>query len=272
MGGMAGTKGEAYLDRVKNKIKQKQVVRDGSVETEYNPASTQEDYFIGVSGEGKGSRVETLPGGENLGRIEDLQYFNRKLALGLRIPPSYMDSSGESDKDTYSDGRVGTAYIAELRYVGFVKRLQKGLAKPLFKHFKEFSKKEGVEIPEELEFYIEPPQSFAEYKESELNSVLLNLYASAEGIESMSKRFALEKFMRMNTAEISLNEELKLKEMGYDKKSISSMAEEIKMNLVYGDGSAASKLEDEPIEQDGYDELDVGGDEAGKAVTINIQK
>jgi hypothetical protein len=272
MGGMAGTKGEAYLDRVKNKIKQKQVVRDGSVETEYNPASTQEDYFIGVSGEGKGSRVETLPGGENLGRIEDLQYFNRKLALGLRIPPSYMDSSGESDKDTYSDGRVGTAYIAELRYVGFVKRLQKGLAKPLFKHFKEFSKKEGVEIPEELEFYIEPPQSFAEYKESELNSVLLNLYASAEGIESMSKRFALEKFMRMDTAEISLNEELKLKEMGYDKKSISSMAEEIKMNLVYGDGSAASKLEDEPIEQDGYDELDVGGDEAGKAVTINIQK
>lgn len=258
IGSMAGSKAEAYLERVKNKIKQKQSVRDGSIETEYNPASTQEDYFLAQSGEGKGSRVETLPGGDNLGRIEDLQYFNKKLALGLRIPPSYLDSYSENTEGaTYNDGRVGTAYIAELRYVGFVKRIQKGLAKPLFKHFKEFCKKEDVEVPEELEFTIEPPQSFAIYKENELNSVLLNVYSSAENIEAISGRYALEKFMGMDTSEIELNEEMRLKEMGFEVKDIKSLPEHIKMNLIYGDGEVAREYIAQELESQGV-EVDRG--------------
>lgn len=236
-GGLAGTKGEAYLERTKRKIRQKQVVRNGSVETEYNPASTQEDYFIATNSDGKGSRVETLPGGENLGQIQDLQFFNKKLALGLRIPPSYLDSYSENTEgSTYNDGRVGTAYIAELRYVGYIKRLQKRLAKALFKHFAEFCKMQEVELPEEISFVIEPPQSFAIYKENELNSVLLNVYSSADSLENISKRYALERFMGMDSVDIAINEDLKLSEMGLEEKQIKKLPDHIRYNLVYGDG------------------------------------
>lgn len=277
IGGMAGSKAEAYLEKVKNKIKQKQVMRDGAVETEYNPASTQEDYFLAQSGEGKGSRVETLPGGDNLGQIQDLQYFNKKLALGLRIPPSYMDSYSENvEGSTYNDGRVGTAYMAELRYVGFIKRVQKSLSKPLFAHYKLFCKKQDVEVPEELEFYIEPPQSFAIYKENELNSALINVYSSAEQMETISKRYALERFMGMDSGDIEMNEEMKLKEMGYDKKTISKMPEEVKMNIVYGDGTAVSKLETgeevpAPEDEMSGETIDAGTGEGGKKkITIEV--
>ena len=124
IGKMPAHKAETYIERVKNKMRQRQVVNStGQVESDYNPASAQEDYFLAQSGEGRGSRVETLPGGDNLGRIEDMQFFNKKLAMSMRIPPSYLDSTAENDSGAMNnDGRLGTAYIAELRYAGYVKR------------------------------------------------------------------------------------------------------------------------------------------------------
>jgi len=255
IGSMPVHKAESYVEKIKNKMRQQQINKEGNVETEYNPASMQEDYFIAQTGEGRGSRVETLPGGENLGRIEDLQFFNKKLALGLRIPPSYLDSySDDVNGATHNDGRVGTAYIAELRYVGYVKRIQKKFAKELFTNFKKFSKKLGTELPEELDFGIEPPQSFAIYKENELYNAMLNTYSSADGIESMSKRYAIEKFLGMEKDEIVEMENYKLMEMGYSEKIIKSMEEEVRLNLVYGDGHLAPESSEEDI--NGFDQTD----------------
>jgi len=248
VGKMPIHKAEKHLETTKNKIRQKQITRNGEIETDYNPASMQEDFYIAQTGEGRGSRVETLPGGENLGRIEDLQYFNKKLSLGLRIPPSYLDSySDDVNGAGYSDGRVGTAYIAELRYVGYITRLQKIISKTLYNNFKRFAKKRGVDfkddIMEDLDFIISPPQSFAIYKENELNSVLFNTYSSAESSESFSKKYSLKKYLNMDDIEITSNEDMKLMEMGYSKKEIKKFDEHERMNLVYGDGSAVEKEE-----------------------------
>ena len=238
IGKMPSHKAETYIEKVKNKMRQRQIVNaDGAVESNYNPASTQEDFFLAQSGEGRGSRVETLPGGDNLGRIEDMQFFNKKLALAMRIPPSYLDTTAENDSGSQNnDGRLGTAYIAELRYAGYVKRLQKFISKEIFTNFRKFSKKFGTELPEDLEFSIAPPQSFAIYKQNELHSILLNAYSSAEGMESLSKREAMKKYLQMEEDEIVENENAKLLEMGFKEKVITGMKLEVRMNLLYGDG------------------------------------
>lgn len=258
IGKMPAHKAEAYIERIKNKMYQKQVIKDGEINTEYNPASMQEDFFIGQTGDGRGSKIETLPGGDNVGKIADVIYFNKKLALGLRIPPSYLERLGSDDNNgpTMNDGRVGTAYMAELRYVGFIKRMQQTLSKSLFVHFKRFAKANGVEFNEslqELKFSISPPQSFAIYKENELYSTLFNTLSSSEAFSSISKRYALEKYMNWDKDEVAANEELVLLEKGVPKGT--KLDENVRANLIYGDGTA---LEDQAsAEQDSAD-IDAG--------------
>ena len=238
IGKMPAHKAETYIEKVKNKMRQRQIVNgDGAVESNYNPASTQEDYFLAQSGEGRGSRVETLPGGDNLGRIEDMQFFNKKLSMAMRIPPSYLDSTAENESGSMNnDGRLGTAYIAELRYAGYIKRLQKFISKEIFTNFRKFSKKLGTELPDDLEFTIAPPQSFAIYKQNELDTILLNAYSSAEGMDQLSKRESLKRYLQMDEEEIVENEFAKLLEMGFAEKVINKLKLEVKMNLLYGDG------------------------------------
>lgn len=240
-GNVSGTKAKAYLTKMKNELRQKQLVKDNSsLETQYNPSSMIEDYFIAQSGEGRGSKVETIQGGENLGRIEDLMYFNKKLSLGLRIPPSYLDSFSEGEGAQTSDGRVGTAYIAEMRYASFIKRLQKSISKTLLGHFKEFSVNNDVEIPDGVKFEIAPPQNFALYKQNELHSAMLNVYSSADSMDVLSKVEALKKFMGMDEKDILENTEAKLFEKGIEMKLQKKLSEHAKINLVYGDGEAGT--------------------------------
>ena len=210
--------------------------------------------FVKNSGDGRGSKVETLSGGDNLGQIEDLQFFNKKLSLGLRIPPSYLDSYSEDiNGATQNDGRLGTAYIAELRYVGYVKRLQKKIARALSEHFRNFAGKQDVEINEDLIFMIEPPQSFAIYKQNELDSVTLNAYGSAEGVDSMSKRFAMKRYLQLEEDEIVMNEELKLQELGLDEKILKKLPDYIRYNFIYGDGEAARSYVENELVKAGID-------------------
>lgn len=238
IGRMSATKSESYIERIRARMNQKQISKNNKVETEYNPSSMQEDFYIATTSEGKGSRVETLPGGDNLGRIEDLQYFNKKLALGLRIPPSYLDSYSDSSMgggQQYNDGRVGTAYIAELRYVGFVKRIQKAFSKNLYLNYKKFIEANDVKMPEDIIFQIEPPQSFAEYRLNDLNSTLMNTFMSAENLRSFSKQYALEKFMQMDKDEVFENEVRKLMEMGHTEAQARKMKPHERMQKVYGE-------------------------------------
>jgi hypothetical protein len=95
--------------------------------------STNEDYFFPQTADGRGSSVETLAGGQNLGEITDLRFFTNKLFRGLRIPSSYLPTGLDDGTQSYTDGRVGTALIQEWRFNRYCIRLQ-SMIKNL-KHF-----------------------------------------------------------------------------------------------------------------------------------------
>ena len=91
VGNMPSHMAMSFVERVKNEIHQRRIPSQtgGGVnimDTTYNPLSINEDYFFPQTAEGRGSKVETLPGGTNLGEIDDLKYFTNKLFRGLRIP------------------------------------------------------------------------------------------------------------------------------------------------------------------------------------------
>lgn len=250
VGNLQGPKREQAIEKQRLRLMQKQVNRKNQLTTDYDPHSTSEDIFIPTNATGKGSRVETLQGGQNLGELEDLQYFVRKMAAGLRIPSSMIDTHTQ-EKEQYSDMRVGQMYQIEMRYMGHIKRLARYIAKELHENFTGFCRNRSVEIPTGIKLMLNDPNSFSQYKDLEIFQQTLNLAASTTQIPSLSKKYVMEKYMLMDKEELQKNEEMKLIEKGLALETIRKMPDEDRDNLVYGDGSVGEKYGLAPPADDG---------------------
>ena len=221
VGNMPSHLAMAFVERIKNEIHQRRIpsVNGGSsiVDATYNPLSMNEDYFFPVTADGRGSSVEVLPGGQNLGEIDDLKYFNNRLARGLRVPSSYLPTGPDDNTTPLSDGRVGTAMIQEFRFNQYCERLQKYMSNKLDEEFKLFLRWRGFNIDSGL-FTLEfnPPQNFAAYRQSELDTARVSTFQAMEAFPYMSKRFALERFLGLSEEEINKNEKMWREENGKD--------------------------------------------------------
>jgi hypothetical protein len=223
VGNMPAHKAQQYLERVKYEVQQKRVPNqkgDGSSVTDaaYNPMSMLEDYFFAQTADGRGSKVDTLPGGENLGQIDDLRYFNNKLLRGLRIPASYLPTGPDDGSAQYNDGKVGVAYIQEYRFAKYVERLQKQVQEDLDREFKMFLKYKGIDIDNAgFRLQFNKPMNFSSYRELQLNTERAQMFNQVAQLPYMSKRFALQKYMGLSDTEMKSNEELWREENDYQK-------------------------------------------------------
>jgi hypothetical protein len=222
VGNMPPHKARQYLEQVKQEVKQKRIPSLNSQgqsisDSIHNPMGMLEDYFFAQTAEGRGSKVDTLAGGENLGEIDDLKYFNNKLLRGLRIPSSYLPTGPEDGTAQYNDGKVGVAYIQEYRFSKYVERLQRQIERSLDMEFKMYLKYCGYEIDSgNFQLKFAEPQNFSSYRDLQINGERLNVLGQAVGIPFISKRFALKKFMQMSEDEIKENEKLWAQENGED--------------------------------------------------------
>jgi len=217
VGKMPPHRTKKYLEQIKNEIKQKRIPSQSggqsTVDSVYNPMSTLEDFYFSVRENGKGSRVETLPGGGSVGEVSDLEWFQNRVDKGLRIPSSYRNAGGENP--LFNDGKVGTAYIEELRFSKFVQRLQRYIETPLDAEFKEFLHSVGIHIdPTLFKLTLPVPSNFGTYRQQELDSALLGTASSAEGIASLSKRFVQSRYLQLTDDEIIINQKMLMEEKG----------------------------------------------------------
>ena len=203
-----------FVERVKTEIHQRRIpsASGGStnvIDSAYNPLSTNEDYFFPQTAEGRGSKVETLPGGTNLGEIDDLKYFTNKLVRGLRIPSSYLPTGPDDGATQFQDGRVGTAYIQELRFNTYCERLQNLVIEQFSQEFKRYLLEKGINIDTAMfDLRFQPPQNFASYRQSEIDNARVPTYTQMSAIPYISNRFALKRFLGMTEEELAENERL----------------------------------------------------------------
>jgi hypothetical protein len=203
-----------FVERVKNEMHQRRIPTTNGgggnmMDASYNPLSINEDYFFPQTADGRGSSVETLPGGQNLGEIDDLKYFNNKMARGLRVPSSYLPTGPDDSGATMNDGKVGTALIQEYRFNQYCERLQQLIAQKLDDEFKMFLKWRGFNIDSGLfSIGFNAPQNFASYRQSELDNTRIQAFQGLEQLPYMSKRFMLERFLGLTEEEIKRNEEM----------------------------------------------------------------
>ena len=213
VGNMPSHLAMGFVERVKNEVNQRRIPSSTGggqtvVDAGYNPLSTNEDYFFPQTAEGRGSKVEVLPGGTNLGEIDDLRYFTNKLFRALRIPSSYLPTGSDDGGSNFNDGRVGTAYIQELRFNKYCERLQSLMNETFDLEFKLYMHTKGVNVDSNIfDLKFNPPQNFASYRQAEMDTARVATYTTMAAIPHISKRFALKRFLGLSAEEMAENEE-----------------------------------------------------------------
>ena len=234
VGNMPSHLAMGYVERVKNEIHQRRIpsqtgTGQNVIDSAYNPISINEDYFFPQTADGRGSKVETLPGGTNLGEIDDLKYFTNKLFRGLRIPSSYLPTGADDSQASFNDGRVGTAYIQELRFNKYCERLQSLITMVFDEEFKLFMQNKGVNIDSNLfELMFNPPLNFASARQGSLDAERINTFTTIQGVSYVSKRFALKRFLGLNDDEVAENERLWGEEQGTGQPTHTDAAGELR--------------------------------------------
>jgi Bacteriophage T4-like portal protein (Gp20) len=214
VGNMPSHMAMQFVERVKNEIHQRRIPSatgggTSVIDASYNPLAVNEDYFFPQTAEGRGSKVDTLPGGTNLGEIDDLRYFTNKLFRALRIPSSYLPTGPDDSAATFNDGRVGTAYIQELRFNKYCERLQSLMEETFDTEFKLYLHQQGIMIDGSIfNLSFNPPQNFAAYRLSELDTARVQTFTSLQEVPYMSKRFAMKRFLGLSAEEVAENERM----------------------------------------------------------------
>ena len=222
VGNLPKVKAEQYLKDVMNRYRNKLVydASTGEIRDDRNHMSMLEDFWLPRREGGRGTEITTLPGGSNLGEIDDITYFQKKLYKSLNVPISRMDSEAG-----FSLGRASEITRDELKFSKFVQRIRKKFV-PLFTDIlKTQLLLKGVIAPEDWDMMQEHIQydflqdgHFAELKDAEL---LNDRIQTLDSIQSyigtfFSKEYVLKKVLRMNDAEIAeMNDQIK-KELTID--------------------------------------------------------
>ena len=122
VGNLPKIKAEQYLKDVMNRYRNKLVydASTGEIRDDRNHMSMLEDFWLPRREGGRGTEITTLPGGSNLGEIDDIVYFQRKLYRSLNVPISRMEA-----ESNFSLGRSTEITRDELKFTKFVQRLRK---------------------------------------------------------------------------------------------------------------------------------------------------
>ena len=268
VGNMPSHLAMSFVERVKNEVNQRRIpsVTGGGqsvIDSGYNPLSINEDYFFPQTSEGRGSKVEILPGGTNLGEISDLLFFTQKLMRALRIPSSYLPTGLDDSQAAFTDGKVGTAYIQELRFNNYCERLQSLLNDQFDTEFKLYLYSKGINIdPNLFDVTFNPPQNFASYRQAEMDNSRISIFQSVAELPYLSKRFALKRFLGLTAEEIAENETL-WKEENLDNSESSGSSAQADMRSV-GITSAGLSSDTDTLGQAdlGSEEMQGAGGEA----------
>ena len=269
----------SFVERVKNEVNQRRIpsVTGGGqsvIDAGYNPLSINEDYFFPQTSEGRGSKVDILPGGTNLGEISDLLFFTQKLMRALRIPSSYLPTGVDDSQQSFNDGRVGTAYIQELRFNKYCERLQSLINEQFDVEFKSYLFRKGINIdPNLFDLQFNPPQNFAAYRQAEMDAARVTVYGSIAEVPYISKRFALKRFLGLTQEEIAENELMWREENLDENNETNAQAELRSMGITAGGLSSdmnslgQSDLGPEDMETDGMPEAPPGSMPSGAPTT-----
>jgi hypothetical protein len=208
VGNLPKVKAEQYLKEVMSRYRNKLVydANTGEVRDDKKFMSMMEDFWLPRREGGRGTEITTLPGGQNLGELSDIEYFQKKLYRALGVPESRIAADGG-----FNLGRSSEILRDELKFAKFVGRLRKRFANLFNDMLKTQLILKNIITPEDWEVMSDHIQydflydnQFAELKETELMTERLGLLATMEPYigKYFSVDYARRKILRQTDSEI----------------------------------------------------------------------
>ena len=208
VGNLPKQKAEQYLRDVMMRYRNKLVydANTGEIRDDKKYMAMLEDFWLPRREGGRGTEITTLPGGQNLGEITDIEYFKKKLYRSLNVPPSRMDGEGG-----FNLGRSSEILRDELKFTKFVSRLRKRFSNMFNDMLKTQLILKNVITPEDWDIMSEHIQydflydnHFSELKEAELMNERLALVQTAEPYvgKYYSQDYIRRKILRQTDMEI----------------------------------------------------------------------
>ncbi len=208
VGNLPKVKAEQYLRDVMMRYRNKLVydASTGEIRDDKKFMSMLEDFWLPRREGGRGTEISTLPGGQNLGEITDIKYFQSKLYRSLNVPPSRMEGEGG-----FNLGRSSEILRDELKFTKFVGRLRKRFSNMFNDMLKTQLILKNIITPEDWRVMSEHIQydflydnHFSELKDAELLTERLNLAATAEPYigKYYSQDYVRRKILRQTDQEI----------------------------------------------------------------------
>ena len=217
VGNLPKVKAEQYLRDVMSRYRNKLVYNasTGEIRDDKKFMSMMEDFWLPRREGGRGTEITTLPGGQNLGEITDIEYFKKKLYKALNVPISRMEGDGG-----FNLGRSSEIMRDELKFSKFVGRLRKRFSAMFLDMLRTQLLLKNIVTPEDWESMSEHIQfdflydnHFSELKDAELMENRINLATLAEPYvgKYFSQDYVRRKIIRQTDADI-LEEDAKIKQ------------------------------------------------------------
>jgi hypothetical protein len=198
VGNLPKQKAEQYLREVMSRYRNKLVYNadTGEIRDDRKFMSMLEDFWLPRREGGRGTEITTLPGGQNLGELEDVKYFQKKLYRALNVPESRLES-----ESTFNLGRAAEITRDEIKFQKFVTRLRKKFSELFHDLLKTQLVLKGIcsiedweDMAEHIQYDFIADNYFAELKEKEIMTERLNLLATMDPFAG--KYFSLDYLRR----------------------------------------------------------------------------
>ncbi len=208
VGNLPKQKAETYLREVMGRYRNKLVydAQTGEVRDDRKYMSMLEDFWLPRREGGRGTEITTLPGGQNLGELEDVKYFQKKLYRALNVPESRLESDS-----TFNLGRAAEITRDEVKFQKFVTRLRKKFSELFHDLLKTqlvlkgiISIEEWDDMSEHIQYDFIADNYFSELKDQEILNERMNLVTTMDPFAGryFSLDYIRRKVLRQSDAEI----------------------------------------------------------------------
>ena len=198
-GNLPTSKAEMFIERLKQKFKKEKFYNSprGTVDSRYNPMSMDEDFFVPTKN-GRGTKIDTLPGATNLGEIEDVRYYRDKLLAGLKIPKDYI-----VEKEQSPERKANLAQL-DVKFARTIQRIQVDIETGLENMAKRHLQLRGfpASLIKGVKIKLPEPSDMSSKRKLDVDEQKTRVIQAVQGLNLFSKDSIYREFYDMTDDEI----------------------------------------------------------------------
>lgn len=197
-GNLPTSKAEMFIERIKQKFKKEKFYQgnNSTVNARYNPMSLDEDFFVATKN-GKGTKIETLPGATNLGEIEDVRYYRDKLLAALKVPKDYL-----VEKDKSPERKANLSQL-DVKFARTIQRVQVDIETGLENLAKRHLQLRGfpASLIKKLRIRLPEPSDMSAKRKLDLDEQKIRVIQAAQGLQLLPKKNLYKEYFDMTEEE-----------------------------------------------------------------------